>query len=361
MKRYLLVISFLLFYYCGNDPTGSPSIDYYIDDQQFLDDLIDVNEIDIETIADRMTTVVFDSNTSYYKIKKLNLSNTGLVHLPSSIGNLDSLDKIDLSNNQLTTIPHTICNLTLIADSVKLNENQLCVRGPECIDIDYELQVCNYQYNLDDEQFIEIMISENRAENQGWFGLSSDSLYEEYSQPPLTLWEPKFKEDEVDSLELRIVEIDWNHVSDNDIPFTILPETISNLTELIYIDVAGNNLTNLPTSIKDLSNLEDLIIYSNLLPAIPSGIGNLQKLEVLEVYKNELTELPSEIGNLTSLLELRLQHNLLNDLPSELCAIMSQLTSFNVGCNDLIEDELDECFEGQLDDQGDDLNCIIDP
>ena len=268
---------------------------------------------------------------------------------------LERLDKLDISNNQLTSIPHQICDIAIAIDSVKLEENKLCIRGPECIEIDYSYQDCDYQYHPNDEQFIDMMIKKNIEVGEGWAGLSLDSLFSKYSDLPYTKWSPKFIDDDADSLKLRIVEIDWDNIG-----ITTLPEAISNLRELTYLDLAGNNLTSLPTGIQDLSNLVELIVYENSLAYFPEGIGNLSKLEVLEAYNNLLIELPITIGNLTGLLELRLQNNLLGVLPSELCNIIPQLTSFNVACNQLIsDDEIDKCpgLVGTLGYQSDHDSC----
>ena len=357
MKKNLTIILVILLYSCGDDSSiNPPSIDYHSDDQQFIDDLADANGIaNTATIKERITPVEVDSGSiSYYMIEKLNLGYMGLTLIPSSIGMLERLNKLDISNNQLTSIPHQICDIAIAIDSVKLEENKLCVRGPECIEIDYSYQDCDYQYSNDDEQFIDRMIAENISESEGWADLSYDSLYVKYFHSPYTKWLPKFKEDD-DSLEFRIVEIDWDNIG-----ITTLPEAISNLTELTYLDIAGNNLTKLPSGIKDLSNLVKLIVYENSLSNFPSGIGDLSKLEVLEAYNNQLNELPNTIGNLNSLLKLRVQNNLLGVLPSELCDLIPQLTSFNVACNQLIiDDEVEQCpaLEGKLDDQGDHPSC----
>ena len=128
----------IILYSCGDNSSTNPaSIDYHSDDQQFIDDLADANGIaNTATIKERITPVEVDSGSiSYYMIEKLNLGYMGLTLIPSSIGMLDRLDKLDISNNQLTSIPHQICDIAIAIDSVKLEENKLCIRGPECIEI----------------------------------------------------------------------------------------------------------------------------------------------------------------------------------------------------------------------------------
>jgi len=358
MQKKLTIILVIILYSCGGDsPITPPPINYHTDDQQFIDELADANGIaNTATIKDGITPVEVDSGSiSYYMIEKLNLVEMGLTLIPSSIGMLERLDKLDISNNQLTSIPHQICDIAIAIDSVKLEGNKLCIRGPECIEIDYAYQDCDYQYYSNDEQFIDMMITQNTDDGEGWAGLSFDSLFSKYSDLPYTKWSPKFIDDDADSLKLRIVEIDWDNIG-----ITTLPEPISNLRELTYLDLAGNNLTSLPLGIQDLSNLVELIVYENSLAYFPEGIGNLSKLEVLEAYNNLLIELPITIGNLTSLLELRLQNNLMIELPSELCNIIPQLTSLNVACNQLISaDEIDKCpgLVGKLGYQSDHDSC----
>ena len=362
MKTNLTIMFIFFLFSCGGDSvTNPPIIDFHTDDQNFINDLASVNSmLDTEAIENGITKIEVDTEgVKFFKIKKLYMGSMNLDSIPSSIGDLDSLTILMLNNNKFKFIPESICSIFENLDSLAVDNNEICTPDlPNCIKnittiTFYDSQDCDYQHSNDDEQFIDRMIDENTSESEGWADLSNDS-YEKYFHSPYTKWLLKFKEDD-DSLEFRIVEIDWDNIG-----ITKLPEAISNLTELTYLDIAGNNLTNLPSGIKDLSNLVKLIVYENSLSNFPSGIGNLSKLEVLEAYNNQLNELPNTIGNLNSLLKLRVQNNLLGVLPSELCDLIPQLTSFNVACNQLIiDDEVEQCpaLEGKLDDQGDHPSC----
>ena len=142
-KIFNLSFIFLL-YSCGSEtPVAPPPIDYYPDDQQFIDELANSNQItNTETIIDRITTVeeVDSVNISYYRIKKLYLSNMGLSVLPESIGKLDSLEVLNIDANELTSIPHQICNAAQINyDSLQVENNKLCTPNiPTCININFE-------------------------------------------------------------------------------------------------------------------------------------------------------------------------------------------------------------------------------
>ena len=72
MKRNLTLFFFILLYSCGDDSTTNPpSIDFYIDDQTFINDLAEANGIsDLGIINDRITTIGIDSSgVSLYRIR----------------------------------------------------------------------------------------------------------------------------------------------------------------------------------------------------------------------------------------------------------------------------------------------------
>ena len=82
MHKVLISSFIFLLYSCGSEKTTkSPYIDYHIDDQQFIDELIQFNEITADELTDnRIAKVAIDSGSvSFYKIKKLNLGSMGLI------------------------------------------------------------------------------------------------------------------------------------------------------------------------------------------------------------------------------------------------------------------------------------------
>src|SRR5947207_3326629 len=58
-----------------------------------------------------------------------------------------------------------------------------------------------------------------------------------------------------------------------------LPTSIGQLSNLQYLDSAGNRLTSLPDSIGKLARLKKLYLDKNRLASLPSTIGNLLALE----------------------------------------------------------------------------------
>ncbi|HIB14688.1 MAG TPA: hypothetical protein EYO19_04435, partial [Candidatus Marinimicrobia bacterium] len=81
MQKNLTIILVILLYSCGEDSpiTPPPSIDYHTNDQQFIDNLVLLNNsIENEDVIDRITTTDFiddSTGSKYYKIKQLNLNN----------------------------------------------------------------------------------------------------------------------------------------------------------------------------------------------------------------------------------------------------------------------------------------------
>ena len=121
-------------------------------------------------------------NISYYRIKKLYLSNMGLSVLPESIGKLDSLEVLNIDANELTSIPHQICNAEQINyDSLQVENNKLCTPNiPTCININFAFQDCYFTYHEEDVQFLSELVQKNSvAATMIWFGKNYDSLYQE--------------------------------------------------------------------------------------------------------------------------------------------------------------------------------------
>ncbi|MEM9722889.1 MAG: discoidin domain-containing protein, partial [Bacteroidota bacterium] len=94
-----------------------------------------------------------------------------------------------------------------------------------------------------------------------------------------------------------------------------IPITLGDLSSLKTLDLSDNGLTTLPSSFGNLSNLEDLNIHSNLLEEIPANFGSLTSLTTLNLSLNYLTSLPNSLGSLNSLGLLLLDNNTLKNLP----------------------------------------------
>ena len=102
---------------------------------------------------------------------------------------------------------------------------------------------------------------------------------------------------------------------------TRIPSELGDLTQLAFLAVAHNDLTNLPPELGSLDSLRYLLFNDNeITGSIPPELGNLSKLQGLSLAGNRLTgAIPPELGNLDSLKTLELQDNrLTGSIPPEL-------------------------------------------
>ena len=367
-KNLTIIIIVILLYSCGGDSpiTPPPSIEYHTNDQQFIDNLVLLNNsIANEDVIDRITTIDFiddSTGSKYYKIKQLNLNNMSLDSIPNSIIYLDSLKILYLSNNQLEFLPEDICNLNDQLDSLDVSNNLLCnPHVPICItNLEPTLTAffasqsdCSYQMSPKDRNFIKRMILEN------WTAVSEndseyDSLWTIFNDEDNITWQ-EFIEEDKETLEPTVVSriVTLKYEGFNSAIDTIPPE-IGAVDSLKFMHLSHNDLSGIPTEIGDLERLQSLYLNHNNIERIPESIGGgegLKKLEHLILNDNQIDSVSAYLSNLTSLTELNLSRNSLETLPNELCGFSPVIkivgNQFKCGC--VVWDET--CFDNKIIDQ----------
>ncbi|XP_076907766.1 systemin receptor SR160-like [Bidens hawaiensis] len=129
----------------------------------------------------------------------------------------------------------------------------------------------------------------------------------------------------------------------------LIPEAISNCSQLVSLDLSFNSLTGtIPGSFGYLTKLQDLIIWMNLLSgSIPEELMFIQSLENLILDFNYLTgSIPASLSNCTSLNWISLSNNkLTGEIPAAL-GRLSNLAILKLGNNSIsgrIPAELGDC------------------
>ncbi|MFK7981409.1 MAG: S8 family serine peptidase, partial [Saprospiraceae bacterium] len=198
-------------------------------------------------------------------------SNQLIGTIPSSIGNLLTLQILNLANNQLIgDIPIEIYNLTNLHTLYLLNNSFTGSISPTISNL---------------KQLERLNLHNNELSNS----------------IPLEIGKLR---------ELQILVL-----SNNDLMGSI-PTEITQLTKLRRLELSFNQLTGkIPTNIGELKNLTELRIGTNqLTDSIPASIGDLSNLQMLSLGTNQLSgPIPSNIGNLKILKYLLLQGNQLTD------------------------------------------------
>jgi len=109
--------------------------------------------------------------------------------------------------------------------------------------------------------------------------------------------------------------------------FGPLPDSLTDLSELMYLDLSDNYLTgSIPTSWGGFSNLTHLILdNSGLTGSIPSELGNIASLQWLDLSSNELTgSIPASLGSPPF---LRFIYLSFNDLTGSIPASLGSLSN----------------------------------
>ncbi|XP_056165276.1 disease resistance protein RUN1-like [Syzygium oleosum] len=239
-------------------------------------------------------------------LQHLNLENCSvLIELPSSIGNLSSLQHLNLAYcHSLIKLPSSIGNLSSL-QHLNLEDCDSLRQLPRLIG------------NLSSLQHLNLTDCVSLIELPSSIGILSSLQHlnlvgcESLRQLPSSIWN-------LSSLQHLFL---WGCKSLRE-----LPSVIGNLSSLPRLDLEGLSLGELPSSIGNLSSLTYLNLRNcRSLGKIPSSIGNLSSLQHLILEGCEsLRELPSSIGNLSSLQYLDLKDCWsLREIPSSMGNLFS--------------------------------------
>ena len=117
---------------------------------------------------------------------------------------------------------------------------------------------------------------------------------------------------------------------------TTIPEEITQLNSLQYLDLSRNKITKIPDTIAQLKNIQGLKLSYNEISEIPEEIAHLENLRVLELRFNRITRFPDICSQLKNLKKLDLSHNRIIKFPDVLTQLET-LKVLNLCSNGIIE------------------------
>lgn len=103
--------------------------------------------------------------------------------------------------------------------------------------------------------------------------------------------------------------------------------------------IIDSELRDLPHEVNRLKYLQELILSGNLLGNLPESMSTLLNLKSIDLAQNKFVEIPQVIFKLVNLQRINLQGNQLNSIPLNLVECLPNLEYFNVGCNNLPENQ----------------------
>ncbi|XP_052302015.1 receptor-like protein 6 [Populus trichocarpa] len=270
-----------------------------------------------------MSLVVPDSLMNLSSsLSSLKLDDCGLQgKLPSSMGKFKHLQYLGLGGNNLTgPIPHDFDQLTELV-SLDLSDNVYLSLEP----ISFDKLVRN--------------LTKLRELDLSWVDMSllvPDSL-RNLSSSLSSLKLIYCRLQGIHSLS-NLIQLTYLDLSGNNLNGQIV-SSLGNLTQLTYLVISGNNLNSQITS--SLGNLTQLTYLdlsgNNLISQIPSSLGNLTQLTFLDLSNNNLSgQIPSSLGNLVHLRSLFLGSNkFMGQVPDSLGSLVN-LSDLDLSNNQLV-------------------------
>jgi len=225
---------------------------------------------------------------------QLNLSNRGLVAVPTKVWTIGELDKEEQRKvSQISMDSQSDENWWEQVDMTKLILacNKISEISPQISNL-LSLQVLD----LHDNQLSCLPASLGQLVQLTKLNVSHNRL----TQLPDCLSDLK---------ELRVLQANNNQIEE-------LDEGIGSLVMLANLDLANNKLKSLPGGIGFLSFVTNLNLSSNQLTELPPEMNSMTNLTSLELTNNQIRELPSTMDGLTHLELLYLRHNRLTRLPT---------------------------------------------
>ncbi len=204
-------------------------------------------------------------------LKTLDLSNNNISYIDEDINNLINLETLNLSDNNIYSLDGDIDKLTNLKN-LNLSKNKLTNFNEKILNLN-NLAYCDLSFNQ-----IDYISFEN-----------------------------------VKDINLSILNISNNNIQNINI------DKLFKMTNLVELDLSGNNLHGKLKNISNAKNLHRLLLQgSNLFNSDLVDITKASNLTTLYLDSNNIEVIPPSIGDLKQLFYLNLDSNKIKVLPKEL-------------------------------------------
>ena len=255
---------------------------------------------------------VVSNRVTEIELQKNNLSGS----IPSSLGNLTSLEILNLDTNQITgTIPTQLGDLENL-QFLHLDGNKLT--GPIPIELG-NLTSLTLLYLADNQLSSAIPTQLANLTNLIYLDLSDNQLT---GSVPVQLG--------------SLTSLEFIDLGSNSLTGTI-PDELGQLSNMIWMDLRSNQFSGSIPNFGVMPNLRMLYLNSNnLMGSIPAELAQLTNLVWLHLGQNQLAgSIPVELSQLTDLEQLYLDENqLTGSIPTEL-GLLTNLIWLNLSQNQL--------------------------
>ncbi len=306
-------------------------------------------------------------------LKDLNLCDNGLVRIPPQIAALNLVEHLNLARNRLTTLPKEVCVCMSLHVSLLITSPCSClharaqdhtltptpnplhtqiggmrmlrsldITGNSVRTLPLELGLCQDLRELQYEEQTIVMPNKEILR----LGVRAMTIYLRRLLEALTkrclaltgMGLTQIPKEVYDMIDLKELSVDKNAIYD-------IEGGILNFDELEVLSVNINEVQDLnfllgdprkpPWDRQRLGMLRTLQLRGNRIEVLPPEITRLKSLNLLMMDNNKLKELPESIGKLQNLEGFSVSHNELACIPDTMSDLV-ELNAFDVSHNALV-------------------------
>lgn len=245
-------------------------------------ELLDLSQNKIDALPD-------DIGTLFPKLRYLDISNSAIKQLPSSIAGLP-LEELKLNDTPMAVFPDVVCSLSHLR--VLAHSNSALAAIPDAIG------------NLKQLERLDISRNQLTGLPLALFGLAHLQVL-------------NISHNQIGDLEglghlSRLRKLYANHNAINS-----LPDSVEALQALTFIDLSHCKIKKLPDNFYKLQSLTAANLSNNPLTALGEDIHHLEHLRELDISGTKLDKLPPNLSMLSELQELKWADTPLSSPPEE--------------------------------------------